>query len=74
MNMSRCEKPPSPEPNAPPPRNAPKAVDEDLCKISPDLCYAKGKMGSVVLEHSRIVQNQRSDPPGWFGETSLPEE
>ncbi|WOH11106.1 hypothetical protein DCAR_0830585 [Daucus carota subsp. sativus] len=49
MNMSRCEKPPSPEPNAPPPRNAPKAVDEDLCKISPDLCYAKGGSSTGML-------------------------
>ncbi|KAL1816908.1 uncharacterized protein LOC108222005 [Daucus carota subsp. sativus] len=37
------KEPPSPVPNAPPPRKAPKAVDEDLYKISPDLLYASSK-------------------------------
>ncbi|WOG96412.1 hypothetical protein DCAR_0415747 [Daucus carota subsp. sativus] len=34
---------PSPVPNAPPPRKAPKAVDEDLYNIFPDLLYANSK-------------------------------
>lgn len=42
--VCECEydvkEPPSP---VAPPRKAPKAVDEDLYKISPDLLYAKSK-------------------------------
>ncbi|XP_059660041.1 uncharacterized protein LOC132306601 [Cornus florida] len=39
--------PPPPPPPPPLPKKAPKAVDEDLYKISPDLLYAKTKRKRV---------------------------
>lgn len=44
----KVKEPPSPVPPPPPPpppstKKAPKAVDEDLYKISPELLYAKSK-------------------------------
>ncbi|XP_031099494.1 uncharacterized protein LOC116003723 [Ipomoea triloba] len=43
------KEPPSPVPSSPPPpaRREPKAVDEDLYKISPDLLYARTKRKRV---------------------------
>lgn len=50
---AEVKEPPSPVPASPvPARREPKAVDEDLYKISPDLLYARTKR--VSLLHSLL--------------------